>query len=92
MNGWFGPPWNLLACEPADEIPVPVGEACHHCGEAFQPGDQGIANPGPRHHECFMRSITGGANHIIGRCTCCGGNQPPDPPGLTRREAALLAC
>jgi hypothetical protein len=43
------------------------------------------------HWECFMRAIIGGLNHLRGTCTCCGGTEPPDPPEMTRREAALAA-
>ena len=43
------------------------------------------------HYECHMRLVFGGANHQDGTCSCCGGSQPPDPPGLTKREAARLA-
>jgi hypothetical protein len=45
----------------------------------------------PHHLECQIRSLLGGVNHLEGRCTCCGGTQPPDPPDVTRREAAILA-
>lgn len=43
------------------------------------------------HYECSFRSICGGVNHQLGRCHCCGGTEDPDPPHLTRREAALAA-
>lgn len=43
------------------------------------------------HRDCAMRAVIGGLNHLLGHCTCCGGDQPPDPPGLTRREAASVA-
>jgi hypothetical protein len=44
----------------------------------------------PWHRECWVRALLGGINHIKGTCTCCGGSQPPDPPGLNAREAATL--
>lgn len=43
------------------------------------------------HPECAMRAIIGGLNHLLGRCSCCGGSEPPDPPEMTRREAAQAA-
>lgn len=43
------------------------------------------------HEECFLRRIFGGLNHQMRRCTCCGGTEPPDPEGMTRREAARAA-
>jgi hypothetical protein len=45
----------------------------------------------PYHYECHFRSIIGGLNHLRGRCTCCGGTEPPDPPELSKREAAAEA-
>ena len=45
-----------------------------------------------RHRECAMRSVIGGLNHLRGRCHCCGGDAPPDPAHLSRREAARQAC
>jgi hypothetical protein len=35
--------------------------------------------------------MIGGLNHLLGRCTCCGGTEPPDPPEMTPRQAALAA-
>ena len=43
------------------------------------------------HIECWLRTIVGAINHIFGRRECCGGTDPPDPPGLSKRDAALLA-
>lgn len=54
-------------------------------------GDVGPAIPKPWHIECFVRSIIGGLNHLRGTCLCCGGTEPPDPPDMTRRQAALAA-
>ena len=67
---------------------------CQLCDELILPGDAlapDIFNGLPVHYECGLRAIVGGANHITHRCTCCGGTEPPDPPGLTRREAARAA-
>jgi hypothetical protein len=73
---------------------------CPHCDEpvdgAFETiphvGGDLIAVPRRWHPECAMRNIVGGVNHLRGRCVCCGGVDPPDPPGLSRREAARMAC
>lgn len=72
---------------------------CIFCEEPIAMGDELHRNPigtadGPRiaHYECALRQVVGGVNHQRGRCTCCGGTEPPDPPRLTRREAALAAA
>ena len=77
---------------------------CGRCQEPIEPGSSGVlmqhfspSTPLPRvlllpyHEECHLRGILGGVNHLRGKCTCCGGNQPPDPEGLTSREAAKMA-
>ena len=71
-------------------------DPCHWCGELILPGDEVspmILNGGADrvHLECGYRMIAGGVNHILGRCTCCGGTEPPDPPHMTKREAARAA-
>lgn len=43
------------------------------------------------HPECLQRQVIGGFNHLKGTCTCCGGTEPPDPPGLSKYEAAIMA-
>jgi hypothetical protein len=43
------------------------------------------------HRECGLRSIFGGANHLLKQCTCSGGTLDPDPPHLTKRQAAEVA-
>ena len=70
---------------------------CNWCGE--DGGDITIPHitadrkvePALWHSECFRRSMIGGVNHLKGTCTCHGGTDPPDPPSLTRRQAALEA-
>lgn len=42
------------------------------------------------HHACAIRLIAGSVGHQLHRCSCYGGNQE-DPPGLSKREAALAA-
>jgi hypothetical protein len=43
------------------------------------------------HRECARRSVIGGLNHLRGTCTCCGGTDDPDPPEMTKRQAAIAA-
>lgn len=50
------------------------------------------ANGAQAHRECAQRSVVGGVNHQRGTCTCCGGTDDPDPPELSRREAAIAAA
>jgi hypothetical protein len=45
----------------------------------------------PWHALCQLRQLVGGLNHLRGTCTCCGGTDDPDPPGLSRRNAAIAA-
>lgn len=96
---WFGPaPWAPI-CDDCERAPVPVGMHCARCEEALEDGDEGVLIPalGLRHGEfayhadCHLRGIIGGLNHLRGRCTCCGGTEPPDPPGMSKREAAWRA-
>ena len=76
----------------------PREDQCLWCEEFFRPGDTRTPDPvytpvGPRfqHIECAVRSIVGGLNHLNGLCCCCGGKLPPDPEGVSRREAAQMA-
>ena len=81
-------------CNPhLTRAPTPVGAICNHCDETIKEGDSGIwlnNDTLPLHLECFMRSVVGSAGHLMGRCSCFGGDED-DPPGLTRREAAKAA-
>ena len=72
---------------------------CTHCGEAFD--EQGgvviptlgrADRPAPFHDECFTRMLVGGVNHQRKLCDCCGGTEGPDPPSLSKREAARVAA
>jgi hypothetical protein len=72
---------------------------CLWCDEPVKVGDElarfPIGTPdGVRveHYECSLRRVVGGINHQRGQCTCCGGKLPPDPEGMSRREAARLAA
>jgi hypothetical protein len=74
-------------------------EHCERCGEPIDEGQQSedlVSFSGGRfghyHRDCAMRMVIGGLNHLRGRCMCCGGDQPPDPPELSKREAARQAC
>lgn len=98
---WFGvAPWAPI-CEDCERVPVPVGQGCARCSEKIIPGDDGLVIPHhgldaeprelPWHRECHLRSIVGGLNHQRGKCTCCGGTEPPDPPWLNKRQAAIVA-
>ena len=65
---------------------------CAWCGEPILPGDPLAPVAGVTEHwECGLRSVAGGLNHQMGTCTCCGGTEPPDPPNMTARQAALAA-
>ena len=96
---WFGNSWGAPACEPEDHVETPVGKSCLWCREPIEAGDQGFLIPHlgrtvtlePHHLECQIRSIVGGLNHIEGRCSCHHGTEDPDPPGYSRRRAAVMA-
>jgi hypothetical protein len=73
-------------------------EVCLHCDEPLTAPCEwrscsGAGGPTLRglHRVCAARLAVGGLNHLQGRCTCCGGTEPPDPPDLTRHEAAIAA-
>lgn len=92
-SGWFGKSWDALICTNEDHVHTPIGKSCKRCGEVFVDGDQGITNSQcySWHKECYLRGILGGANHIRGTCSCCGGTDDPDPSNVSKREAARLA-
>lgn len=90
---WFGPRWDLAIAFELPVIHTPVGADCTGCDDKIEEGESGVryANGPHAHAECHLRSVLGGVNHQKGLCTCCGGDEPPDPPGMTRREAAQAA-
>lgn len=105
---WFGPKWDAVICETAQQAEAPIGLPCLHCDEPIAEDERGVLHDGRLlgpdyaryltpdsrvvyHLECSMRLALGGVNHIQGRCTCQGGTEPPDPPHLSKREAARLA-
>lgn len=70
-------------------------KTCIHCDEEIAP-DEPLApllnNCQFAHWACGVRMVVGGLNHINGTCSCCGGDLPPDPEGVTKREAAMMAA
>lgn len=42
------------------------------------------------HQECMFRMVSGSAAHLLKECSCYGGDRE-DPPGFSKREAALLS-
>lgn len=74
------------------EPPASLGN-CERCHEPVLRGVDhvGTLGPGVYHFECEARMVIGGANHLLGRCTCCGGTESPDDPTLSRREQARTA-
>lgn len=97
MMKWFGlKPWSPM-CQDCPRVEIPVGEPCLHCGEPIEAGGDGVMIPHgdtgdrPWHWECNLRGIIGGLNHLNGACSCCGGTDDPDPPEMTKRQAAQAA-
>ncbi len=95
---WFGRAHGALYEVDTPHAPTPAGEVCAWCAELIEAGDDGLLIPVlgagtelPYHYTCHFRQTVGGLNHQMGRCTCCGGTEPPDPPGMSLREAARLA-
>lgn len=69
---------------------------CARCGEPIEPHEPvevmgSMEGDKSFHWECAARMVIGGANHLLGRCTCCGGTESPDDPSLTKREQARTA-
>lgn len=104
MNEWFGPAsWGAPICE-GPRVDIPVGQPCLYCQEAIGKGDCGVMMPvakvgrttyiGSReaiHRECEIRNVIGSVGHQTRKCRCFGGNES-DPPGMTKRQAAIAAC
>lgn len=42
------------------------------------------------HVECYFRETVGSVGHLTRRCRCFGGDYD-DPPGMTKRQAAVAA-
>ena len=97
---WFGPPAGAPYEADCPKTDTPVGQSCGWCDERFTENDDGVVLPVvgdaqrrevAYHYECHLRQVVGGLNHLRGNCNCCGGTEPPDPPWLTRRQAAIQA-
>jgi hypothetical protein len=97
---WFGEPWPSGICEdgPGQQRPTPVGELCGWCSTPILEGERGVFLPHydgktlavmPWHRECLMRSTVGSPAHMLGECTCCGGDAPAKTltPAEQRAEA-----
>lgn len=87
-------------CDDTPRVAIPVGALCFHCDEPIGRLDDGFLIPHlsrdgsterPIHIDCHVRGFIGGVNHLRGNCSCCGGTEPPDPPTMTKRQAALAA-
>ena len=66
---------------------------CPHCEEPILVRDEFIDTNDGRvrfHRECFIRIVAGSSAHQLHDCRCYGGTRE-DPPGLTLRQAAVLA-
>jgi hypothetical protein len=90
VTRYFGPECSRKPDE--EQVPAPVGQPCSWCEEPIGPLDMGTINfiGQATHYECQMRSLGGSVGHQLGKCSCFGGNEE-DPPGMTRREAAIAA-
>lgn len=97
---WFGPHPFGLACEEVPRVDTPTG-VCAWCDEGFTPEDSGYTIPymgvetSPvttlaYHAPCWQRQLIGSAGHLLQQCSCFGGTLE-DPPGLSKREAAVAA-
>jgi hypothetical protein len=65
---------------------------CVWCEEVVLDTDPQAPNYAqPMHYECGLRAVIGSLGHQRMRCFCHGGTEE-DPPGLTRRQAAMAAA
>ena len=101
---YFGENWGAPVCQTTEQKPTPVGQVCYHCGEAIEEGNRGflmpvvtlpeqeVAEPPFQiiHLECLIRTTVGSLGHLHKKCSCYGGNED-DPPGMTKRQAAIAA-
>ena len=102
---WFGDAHGAPYEADTPHVATPVGQSCFWCGEGIQMGDDGLVigyidtdvsmtpRHVPYHYNCYVRQIVGGVNHQLHLCSCqgCAGVLPPDPKGMTPREAARAA-
>jgi hypothetical protein len=65
---------------------------CDWCEEPVLNDDRRAPNyVRPTHYECGLRAAIGSVGHQKMRCFCFGGEEE-DPPGLSRRQAAMAAA
>jgi hypothetical protein len=88
---YFGPASGRKEWE--EQVKPPIGEPCILCEEPIEPGDIGTINIAGQvaYHACSIRAVIGSVGHQLGKCSCFGGAEE-DPPGMSRREAALAAA
>lgn len=77
-----------------------MSASCLYCEEPIQAGEpcntltvldaKGL-RLAKEHRECFARRVLGSVGHQMHKCPCHGGTLE-DPPGMTRREAAIAAA
>ena len=91
MTTYFGPEYARKPWE--ESIPAPVGASCSYCDDLIEEHDMGtIGIDGSIwHYECSIRAAVGSVGHQAHECSCYGGVDAGDPPGLTQHEAALAA-
>lgn len=98
----FGTDWEA-PCDPDREMSTPIGRTCSFCDEPIEKRDSGVEMPlvGPGepstvvyHIECHLRTFVGSVGHQLRLCSCYKpeGLAVDDPPYLSRRRAAALAC
>lgn len=89
---YFGERWDAPAFDDAVQVDRPVGAVCTPCGEPIAEDDSGTfwGDGKPVHIECWLRMGVGGPNHLLRKCSCYGGDQPPDPVSLSMRDAARM--
>jgi len=64
---------------------------CPLCEESIKPGEARAPWIGTNVHlECGARSVIGSVGHQMKWCSCFGGDKE-DPPGMTKRQAAIAA-
>jgi hypothetical protein len=69
-----------------------INPICVHCDEPVLPGEAHPYHTPPAHIECVLLAVLGSVAHLQRRCWCyVPGSEEGDPPGMTRREAALAA-
>jgi hypothetical protein len=65
---------------------------CPFCEEPITSDDRRAPDfRTPTHYECGLRAALGSVGHQRKLCSCYGGTEE-DPPGMTRRQAAVAAA